>query len=61
MEPKQQNEVDNTGLARKNYNVVNINKADVLKNFVQSTPFNEMKLEKLREILDKLGEDGLDP
>ena len=44
---------------KKNYNVVNINKADVLKNFIQSTPFTEIKLEKLREILDKIGEDGL--
>ena len=44
---------------KKNYNVVNINKADVLKNFIQSTPFAEITLEKLREILDKFGEDGL--
>ena len=34
---------------------------DGLKNFVQSTPFKAMKLEKLKEIFNELGEGGLSP
>ena len=42
VEIQEQNEVNQLLEEKKSYNVVDIGKADVLKNFVQSTPFPKM-------------------
>ena len=38
--------------------MVDIGKADVLKNFIQNSPFSKMILMDLRNVLDKNGDEG---